>query len=147
MRPERRSRLRTNLRVSVFLLADGASNLLETRTENISKHGFFCFSNRVFAPGDRARFLLELPMTGNREMESKSVYLEGIAEVRHVIVGTNNSYFGLGCHMTTYRVLTNVELCDRDEILAFLGAPRSYETLGLNSRVEQLEFSPVCPES
>jgi|SRR5579884_1493300 len=120
MTTEHRSRPRTNLHVPLYLLPVGSSELIQTETENVSMSGFFCYSSRLHAPGERFRFLLRLSPSASDAQPARPVYLDGLAEVVHVRIGHSAQGFGLGCRVEGYRVLPQSEISDRAEIIGIL---------------------------
>ena len=130
---EHRSRPRTNLHAPLFLLPGGTSVLTETQTENVSMNGFFCYTDQLFPPGERLRFLLKLSPSGGETNVGKSVYLDGVAEVVHVKVGSLSRRFGLGCRVDGYRVLPQTDFSGREDICAILSEPFRSDPSNANS--------------
>ena len=127
MSKENRSRPRTNLRSPLYLFSAALGVLVETETENVSMNGFFCRTNRVYAPGERFRFLLQLSPTVAETQGARPVYLDGVAEVVHVKVGASAQGFGLGCRVEGYRVLPQSHIRNKDDIRTILSEPYRLE--------------------
>jgi hypothetical protein len=117
----------------LFLLPAGPSALIETQTENVSMNGFFCYSDRLFPPGERLRFLLRLSPGGGETNAGKSVYLDGLAEVVHVKIGSMSHRFGLGCRVDGYRVLPQTDFGTCDDIRTILSEPFRADPTNANS--------------
>ena len=142
MTNERRSRLRANLQAPLFLLPHGATALVETQTENIHVGGFFCYSEHLFVPGECLKFLLILSATAGHANGTGSgrVYLAGVVEAMHVTVGTSKRGFGVGCRVSSYRVLPEASLATREEILAALVASASTDETGRSPAEDPFEW-------
>ena len=126
MTTEHRNRPRTNLRAVLFLLSANGLELVETQTENVSMSGFFCYSKHLFAPGEQIRFLMKL--SAGRELPAAiPMCLEGCAEVIRVTVGGSSAPFALGCHVESYRVLSNPDLSSSGTVSELLKQPYTSE--------------------
>ncbi len=123
---ERRDQSRSNLRVPLLLLAHGWPVPLRTETDNVSMDGFFCHTQEVFAPGDRLRFLLLLPAPARDSEPAKATCLQGTAEVVRVVACASGTDFGIGCRLSNYRVVTNIDLAS-EEMLAILSQAGRFE--------------------
>ena len=86
-------------------------------------NGFFCHVSRLYAPGERLRFLLQLSPATADHQEARPVYLDGVAEVVHVRIGTATQAFGIGCRVEGYRVLPESQVRGRDDIRTTLAEP------------------------
>ena len=123
MTNDHRSRPRTNLRSPLFLFFPESDALIETETENVSMEGFFCHVTRLYAPGERFRFLLRLAPAAADQQGAKPVYLDGMAEVVHVRIGNPTQLFGIGCRIDGYCVLPESQVAGRDDIGTTLAFP------------------------
>ena len=123
MTNDHRSRPRTNLRSPLFLFFPESNALIETETENVSMEGFFCQVTRLYAPGERFRFLLRLAPAAADQQAAKPVYLDGMAEVVHVRIGRSTQLFGIGCRIEGYRVLPESQVVGTDDIRTTLTVP------------------------
>jgi len=119
---ERRTQPRTNLRLPVFLISPDRAIPVHTQTEDLSMEGFFCYTQELFAPGQRLRFLLLLP-TARKDAQSRAMYLLGTAEVTRVSAGSSGTDFGVGCRLSEYRVLTSLDALNEESIVAALVDP------------------------
>lgn len=121
MTSERRTQSRSDLRVPLFLLAPGWHAPIQTETENLSMDGFYCYAPKALAPGEHVRFLLFLP-AATREPEGATTCIQGAAEVVRVATEASRTDFGIGCRVTNYRVLSNVDIRS-DEVSSLLTEP------------------------
>jgi hypothetical protein len=136
MNTDRRSHIRVNLRLQLFLAASGASMPIRTETENVSMDGFFFHSEQLFPPGECLHFLLVLPGAAAGTMHSARVMcLKGAVEVVRVTASTAGPGFGIACRMSNYSVLLNPNVSTEEQILAALtkeggaGSPRANSPL------------------
>jgi hypothetical protein len=118
MTTERRSYGRTNLRVPLFLLPMGSSVPIRTETENVSINGFFCYTRYFFSPGDRLKFLLFLPAAAREPQSATGMCVHGEVQIIRVAVGLSQGTYGIGCRLSSYRVLPESDLLSLDELLA-----------------------------
>jgi hypothetical protein len=118
MSMERRKQSRTDLHIPLFLLPAGRSEPIQTETENVSLNGFFCYTKHLFAPGEHLKFLLLFPEVASGLQTTKTTYLHGVAEVTRITTNQLELEFGIGCHLTTYRVLSHVDSLKTQDILA-----------------------------
>jgi hypothetical protein len=117
MTPERRSYARTNLRVPLFLLPMGSSVPIRTETENVGIDGLFCYVRHLLSPGDRVRFLLFLPAAARVPQSEKGMCVHGEVQVVRVTVGPSQYTYGVGCRLTSYRVLPKSDALTFEEVL------------------------------
>ena len=117
MTTERRRYARTNLRVPLFLLPTGSSVPIRTETENVGIDGLFCHIGHFFSPGDHVRFLLFLPAAAREPQSATGMCVHGEVEIVRVAVGPSHCTYGVGCHLTSYRVLPQPDLLTLEEVL------------------------------
>jgi hypothetical protein len=117
MTTERRSYARTNLRVPLFLLPMGSSVPFRTETENVGIDGLFCYIRHPFSPGDRVRFLLFLPAAAREPQSATGMCVHGEVQITRVTVGPPQYTYGVGCRLTSYRILPRSNLLGLEEIL------------------------------
>ena len=135
MNTDRRSHIRVNLRLQLFLVSSGASIAIRTETENMSMDGFFFHSEQVFSPGECLHFLLLLPGAAGALQPARVMCLKGAVEVVRVTASAAGPGFGIGCRMTNYSVLLNPDLSSDEQILAAVrnkdgsGLPRANSSL------------------
>jgi hypothetical protein len=106
---ERRKTSRLKLRLPVLLFPSDGRAAMKTETVDISADGFYCTAAEPFAPGSRVRFVIALPSTtadGSISVKPK-LYMDGYADVVRVICELQSG-FGLGFHITEYRVIEDV---------------------------------------
>jgi len=119
MPTERRSHPRTHLRVPLFLLAKGATVPIRTETEDLSREGFYCYTEHQFLPGECLQFVMLLPPATRNPLSPGGLCLQGCVEVVRFTL-TSDARCGMGCHLTTYRVIANPELLTPEFITAAL---------------------------
>jgi len=88
-----------------LLLASNTSDPLETRTENLSSAGFYCFSPRQFRAGERLEALIRFPQMFKTHFES-SLCLKCAIQVVRVETDPQTG-FGVGCRIEDYELVTN----------------------------------------
>lgn len=120
MNTDRRSHIRVNLRLQLFLLSPGASSPIRTETEDVSMDGFLCHCAQVYPPGECLKFLLLLPGLAGSPQSTKPMYLKGTVEVVRVTASASGPGFGIGCRLSNYNVFINSDFLDVEEILAAL---------------------------
>jgi len=103
--------------VPLFLLSADKSDVTQAATEDISLDGFFCYTNVLFAPGERVSFMLLFPEVTRDSHIAKATYLHGTAEVTRVSLGHAHMEFGIGCRLMTYRVLSHRDLLKAEDIM------------------------------
>lgn len=100
---ERRTDVRLKLRMPILLFWAESENPVQSETVDISSRGFYCTTKEPFAPGDRLRCLLSLPVP--RDSVESELYLDGEIEVMRVLVDNATPGFGLGCRIADYRLV------------------------------------------
>jgi len=119
MATERRNQPRTNLRVPLYLLPKGATVPIQTETQDLSLEGFYCYTERFFAPGEYCQFLMLLPPATKSSFALGGICLQGSVQIVRLTV-TGDLKYGLGCHLMSYRVLSNPELLTPEGIISAL---------------------------
>jgi hypothetical protein len=119
MATERRNQPRTNLRVPLYLLPKGATVPIQTETEDLSLEGFYCYAEQYFTPGEDCQFLMLLPPATKGSLALGSICLQGCVQIVRLTV-TGDLKYGLGCHVKSYRVLSNPEILTPEGITAAL---------------------------
>ena len=119
MATERRNQPRTNLRVPLYLLPEGAEVPIQTETEDLSLEGFYCYTERPFSPGESLKFLMLLPPATKSSLAIGGICLQGCVQVIRLTV-TGDMRYGLGCRLVSYRVLSNSEFLTPENITATL---------------------------
>ena len=110
MTGDRRKYPRVKLRLPVRLIPSEGLLPTETETEDISRDGFFCFTDQPFEPGLRMRCVLLLPEA--RSGGSGQVRLEGTVEVVRITLNEAGRGFGIGCCLHDYRLVESREEMD-----------------------------------
>lgn len=118
MNTDRRSHIRINLRLQLFLVSSGASIPIRTETENVSMDGFLFHSEQIFPPGECLHFLLVLPGAAGIMQSARVTCLKGAVEVVRVTASASGPGFGIGCRMSNYGVLLNPDLSTDEQIVA-----------------------------
>lgn len=132
---DRRSRIRVNLRLQLFLVSSEATNAFRTETENVSMDSFFFRSEQLFPPGESLKFLLLLPGAAGPMQSGTAMCVKGAVEVVRVTASAAGPGFGIGCRMSNYSVLLNPDLSSEEQLLAVLrneddsGSPRANSSL------------------
>ena len=116
MTTDRRSCARTNLRVPLFLLPLGSSVPIRTETENVGIDGLFCYVSHLFSPGDRVRFLLFLPAAARELQSAAGMSVHGEVQIVRITVGPLPCTYGVGCRLTSYRVIPNSDALTIEEL-------------------------------
>src|SRR6266852_4837631 len=98
-RIERRDYQRLELKVTAYLWRGPGEDLIRTTTLNISIGGFYCLSERSFAPGERIQCLLAITLY----VAESTAFLRGDARV--VRSEEQDGLFGIGCHIQSYEVI------------------------------------------
>ena len=131
MATERRNQPRTNLRVPLYLLPKGATVPIQTETEDLSLEGFYCYTERFFTPSEYCQFLMLLPPATKSSLSLGGICLQGSVQVVRLTVTADLKY-GLGCHLVSYRVLSNPELLTPEGILSALLENEHHEARSAN---------------
>jgi hypothetical protein len=97
-------RQRTPLRFPLSLFPIGTSEPVETQTEEVGMDGFFCYTRRLFVPGELFEFALLLSAGAGIPITVQPCYMRGVAEVIHVTVESSGWAFGIDCRVSSYRV-------------------------------------------
>ena len=97
---ERRRRPRLPIHLTVYLSRRTASRQLESTTENMSSHGFYCFVSDSVPPGEVVQIAIIVP---NYSDQSQSLCIQGSAEV--VRVEDVGGRYGIGCRIQDYSIV------------------------------------------
>src|SRR6266498_3887766 len=96
---ERRRRKRVALHLPMRLFREPAAESVESVTDNLSSHGFYCVSRKLFHSGERLKCAIVLRCGSLSDSES-AVRLE--CRVTVARVEDLDGAFGLGCHIDDY---------------------------------------------
>ena len=110
MAAEHRVYARTNLRVPVFILPTGSVLPIRAETEDVGIDGFSCYTEHLFSVGDHLQFMLFLPPVGTGADATSGVCVHGEAEIDRVTLGPVLTSYGVGCRLTSYRVLSDFDI-------------------------------------
>lgn len=120
MNIDRRSHIRVNLRLQLFLVCSETPNPIRTETENMSMDGFFFHSAQMLLPGEHLKFLLVLPGVADVLQPARAMYLKGTGQVVHLAVSAGDSGFGIGCRISKYRAFVNFDPSTDEQTFAAL---------------------------
>lgn len=102
LHPERRKRTRVSVHWPLLLRREGASEDIETMTENLSSSGFYCFSPKPVTIGERLRCRLTAP-SYDPKGDRREIELDCRAMVLRVEAAADGS-FGVACRIEDYRL-------------------------------------------
>jgi hypothetical protein len=103
---ERRRTNRLGLRWHLRLSGETIGTL-ETRTENISSRGFYCFLTKPLVPGDAIDCELSIPNYGPAAAGAfRSIVCK--AEVVRVEARGSEHGFGVGCRIVDFMLIQNL---------------------------------------
>src|SRR4051812_19430052 len=102
-RQERRSRTRIKVRWPLFLRRPGASEEIETVTQNLSSSGFYCLSPTPLTPGETLVCTVRVPAYDPKGADS-SMSLECRAIMLRAETIADGSY-GIACRIEDYHLL------------------------------------------
>ena len=97
---ERRKRVRVDLHWTVLLTRKAGKTPIETRTENLSSDGFYCFSSEPLTPGEQLDCVIIVPI--RRE---ETLWLECRIGVVRVEIAPPGTGYGVGCRIEDYRIM------------------------------------------
>lgn len=117
MSVEHRMHGRTNLRVPLFLLPEGAATPIHTQTENVGVDGFYCNTTHLFSPGEIVKYLLFLPPAASEPLACAGVCVQGEAEVVRISIGPSPGEYGVGYRSRAYRILPDSDLLTNGEAI------------------------------
>ena len=112
---ERRKRPRLPVHWNVYLSGRFENHHLQSKTENLSSEGFYCYVAEPILPGATLEFTVAIP---NHNGEDRQICLQGSALVvrfEHVDGG-----YGIGCIFKDYRIVT----CMQSDVEAWMMAGR-----------------------
>jgi hypothetical protein len=102
-RVERRQRVRTRVHWRVLLFRNQTSEAVESLTQDLSSHGFYCLSRDPFTPGERLHCTLRVPAhdPGGDEAERT---LDCLVRVMRVDPAAVEKFYGIACRIEDYRL-------------------------------------------
>jgi hypothetical protein len=143
---ERRNQPRTSLRVPLYLLPQGATAPIQTETEDLSLEGFYCYTERPFLPGECFHFLMFLPPATKSSLALGGLCLQGCVQLVR-LTATGDLRYGLGCHLMSYRVLSNSESLTPEDLVSTLleSDHQEYESAGMaqDRKIDPKETSVI----
>ena len=101
---DRRRRPRLRLAYPLLISRPGEVFRTETKTEDISCEGFFCVTDRVYAPRETLECELVIPSQEPRQAVEHNMILRCRAEVVRVVRQANTMVFGVACRLADYTV-------------------------------------------
>ncbi len=104
-RPDRRKRTRTRVHWPLLLLTEGATEQIESVTQNLSSIGFYCLSPTPLTPGQALLSTLKVPAYDPKG-EDRTIHLECRAFVIRA-EATPDGSFGIACRIENYRLVGN----------------------------------------
>ncbi len=96
---ERRKRARMALRWPVRLARLGEERAIESETENLSSHGFYCLAQERFEPGELLECLLWLPAS---EPSVRAAFYRLLCRAVVLRVEGKDPGFGLACRIDQF---------------------------------------------
>lgn len=106
---ERRHHRRVNLRCTLYIAKNTATQPIECKTKNISSGGFYFVSNETFTNGEWLRCTIIFPDAGE---ESNTLALECTVEVLRVEPVGPGQFSGLACRIEDYVVVSQPSQTD-----------------------------------
>ena len=101
VRAERRGRARVRVHWPILLFPNQVGeDAVQTITQNLSSHGFYCLSRRPFTVGELLLCTLQIPTNGLGAGES---HLECQVRVVRVENNASEGQYGIACRMEDYR--------------------------------------------
>ena len=110
---ERRKRKRVALHWPVRLFRHPASTSVESRTENLTSNGFYCYSREPFEIGECLECIIAIP-SGSVGYSGSPISLQ--CRVRVTRVEDQSDGFGLGCYIEDYDLLVNSRQANRSAV-------------------------------
>ena len=96
-----------SLHLPVLLFRNESERPARGETTDISNDGFYCTTNEPFAPGERVRCLIALPALKDTQSNRTGLCLDGTAEVVRITADERAAGFGIGCFLSSYRVVSS----------------------------------------
>lgn len=101
---DRRRRPRLKLAYPLRLCVVSSGSWIETKTEDLSCEGFFCFTESVLSLRDKVECELIIPADEERPTLKEDIVLHCRAEVVRVVRRTSDSSFGVGFRISDYTI-------------------------------------------
>jgi len=101
---ERRKRQRLPVHWSVYLSGWFENRHLESKTEDLSSDGFYCYVAEPILPGVILKFTVAIP---NHHGEDRQICLQGSALV--VRLERVSGGYGIGCNFKNYHIVTRMQ--------------------------------------
>jgi hypothetical protein len=98
--PERRKRVRTEVRWPVWLFPEGTQERMGSLTQNLSSGGFYCLADTPLTVGDTLLCLLKVP-----SHEPNGRHVEQMLECRTRVVRVEThaeGRYGIACRIEDY---------------------------------------------
>lgn len=105
---ERRRRARVQIHWSLHFLRPGATDGLDTVTQNLSSDGFYCIANTAFVPGETISCTLTVPTHDRNGGDRVRPILCRVRIIRVETLGEADLY-GVGCRIEDYRFISACE--------------------------------------
>jgi len=110
--PERRRRSRLRLACPVRLRRPGETSRVETKTEDISCEGFFCFTDRDFLLRETLECELVIPSEEFGQPDERGLVLRCRAEVVRVEPQAGKNAYGIACRLADYTLGSEIVMQD-----------------------------------
>lgn len=81
--------------------------------------GFYCYAEQRFLPGDCLQFIMLLPPTTKNPLTIGGLCLHGTVQVARFTL-TADARYGIGCHLTSYRVLACPDVVTEEFVVSTL---------------------------
>jgi PilZ domain len=101
---DRRGAVRLELGYPVSLSRSGEVSAVAARTENLSSKGFYCVSERPFAPQEELDCELVIPRGTPGHLPQNDLVLRGVVEVVRVVAKGMSPGYGLACQLKSYTI-------------------------------------------
>jgi hypothetical protein len=101
---DRRGAVRLEMGYPVSLSRPGEVSAVASRTENLSSKGFYCVSERPFAPHDELDCELVIPTGAPGHLPQVDLVLRGVVEVVRVVAKGMSPGYGLACQLKSYTI-------------------------------------------
>ena len=105
---DRRRAVRLEMGYPVSLSRPGEVSSVSARTENLSSKGFYCVSERPFAPNEELDCELVIPSAAPGHLPQIDLVLRGVVEVVRVVAKGMSPGYGLACQLKNYTIAPKV---------------------------------------
>jgi hypothetical protein len=108
---ERRKRVRAQLHWPISFALPGTSETVETTTQDLSSHGFYCVANARFVPGEARYGILTVP-THHPIGQNRHLHVLCKVRIIRVEVTAERGFYGIGCQIIDYRLVNSAHAMD-----------------------------------